>query len=270
MHGAGNDFVLVDDRESAFPAADRDLIARLCRRRTGIGADGVVLLQRSALADARVRFFNADGGEAEMCGNALRCAARFAGDRGVAGAVLRVETVAGILGAEVLPGGDRVRLRMTAPTDWRADMDLPLAGVRVRCGSVNTGVPHAVIEAGDLPAAAADGGADAFLALAPRVRRHPAFGAAGTNVNLVTATGPANLSVRTFERGVEGETLACGTGVTACALVMARRGRVRPPVDVTVAGGDVLTVDFTLTDGGAEAVTLCGPAVTVFDGHVDV
>lgn len=269
MHGAGNDFVFVDDRVETFPSGDRDLIARLCRRRTGIGADGVVLLQRSSRADIRIRFFNADGGEAEMCGNALRCAARFAGACGAAGRAMRVETVAGILGAEVLPDRDRVRLRMTPPTDWRPDAELPVDGTHVRCGYVNTGVPHAVIEAGDLPPAPT-GHADAFLALAPRVRRHPAFGAAGANVNLVRTTGPAALGVRTFERGVEGETLACGTGVTACALVMARRGRVQPPVDVTVAGGDVLTVDFTLTGDGADAVTLSGPAVDVFEGEVDV
>jgi diaminopimelate epimerase len=271
MHGAGNDFVLIDDRDEAFPAADRGLIARLCHRRTGIGADGIVLLRRSSRADGRVRFFNADGGEAEMCGNALRCAARFAFECGAAGRSMNVETAAGRLGADVLPEGGLVQLRMTPPADWRLELELAMDGGAppLRCGHVNTGVPHAVIEDPDLPRPPSGSG-DAFLAVAPRVRRHRAFDPAGANVNTVCVTGPGSLSVRTFERGVEGETLACGTGVTACALIMARRGRVAPPVAVTVASGDVLTVDFRLSAQGAEAVTLRGPTADVFDGETDI
>ncbi len=265
MHGAGNDFVLIDDRTGAFPSDCRAAVARLSHRRTGIGCDGVILIQRSDRADLRVRFFNSDGGEAEMCGNALRCAARLAHELGAAGAAMSIETAAGELGAEVLDGGT-VRLRMTPPTDWRPDGCLELKGATIRYGFVNTGVPHAIVEADDLPSAEGD----PFPRVAALIRRHAVFAPAGANVNAVRVDGPHRLTIRTFERGVEAETLACGTGATASALVMARRGRVQAPVAVGVAGGDVLTVDFRLTDAGAEHVTLSGPAVHVFRGETEI
>jgi diaminopimelate epimerase len=259
MHGAGNDFILFDDRRLTFPAADIRWIRRLACRRTGIGCEGVILLQPSAAADVRMRFFNPDGSEADMCGNGIRCVARLAHELGAAPARMHIETGAGLLSAELL--GENVRLGMTPPRDWRLDAALTALDTEVRYSFVNTGVPHAVVEVTDIDACR-------VAELGAALRRHAAFAPAGTNVNFAQVTGPHALRLRTYERGVEAETLACGTGITAAALIEARRGRVTPPVQVATGGGHTLAVDFRLTPTGAEQVTLLGPAEHVFRGTV--
>ncbi len=253
MHGAGNDFILLDDRALAFATADRALIARLCDRRRGIGADGLLLIQPSATADFRMRFFNPDGGEAALCGNGARCVARLAHELGVAPAVMRMESPAGLIRAEVLP--PLVRIHLPPPQDWRLDLNVDWNGVAWPVHFVNTGVPHAVLPMADL--ATVD-----VPRLGSFIRHHALFAPAGTNVNFIHVTGPQSLAIRTFERGVEAETLACGTGITAAALIAARMGLVQFPVQVQAASGDVLTV--------AEApLTLTGPAEHAFCGVVD-
>jgi len=260
MHGAANDFILVDDRQQIFPAQDRAWLARIMARHTGIGSDGILLVQRADDADFRMRFFNPDGGEADMCGNGARCIARFAHDHGVAPASMCFETAAGRVRAEML--GTRVRLYMTAPHDWQLQRTLMAAGQAWTYHFVNTGVPHAVIEVADLAAldVAHTGAA---------IRRHAAFAPRGTNVNFIQLDPDGAVRVRTFERGVEAETRACGTGMVASALVAGKLGRAQPPVRVRPASGDELEVDFVPTDDGAREVTLCGPAEYVFQGEVD-
>ena len=260
MHGARNDFILVDDRALTFPATDTPWLARLAARRTGGGCEGIILIQPSGKADFRMRFFNPDGTEVEMCGNGARCVARLAHDIGIAPVNMTIDTVAGVLKATAM--GDQVCLRMPPPRDWRLRRTLTLAGRKIVYGFVNSGVPHAVIPVKNLRACKVQ-------ALGSGIRHHPAFAPKGTNANFVALTGPQSLSVRTYERGVEAETLACGTGIVAAALVMARLGHVKPPVSVRAASGDVLTVDFRLTKSGAGNVTLLGPAVHVFKGTLD-
>lgn len=259
MHGAGNDFVLVDDRAQTFPAGDDRWLAAQGRRRTGVGCEGFILIQPSASADFRMRFFNPDGSEVEMCGNGARCVARLAHELGVAPANMNFDTVAGRLSAEVR--GERVRLGMTAPRDWRLGRTLVADGTPVSYQFVNSGVPHAVVETPDLD------GCD-VVRLGRAIRHHADFAPAGTNANFIQVSGPDTLRIRTYERGVEDETLACGTGIVAAALIAARLGRVRPPVTVVAASGDRLTVNFALTPDGAERVTLEGPAVHVFQGEL--
>ncbi len=150
MHGAANDFVLVDDRAGRFPAADKAWIASIAARRTGIGCEGVILIQPSDKASFRMRFFNPDGSEVEMCGNGARCVARLAHEIGAAPAKMTIDTVAGVLSAEAM--GDQVRLFMTPPKDWRLNRSLALDGKKVAYGFVNSGVPHAVVEPADLAA----------------------------------------------------------------------------------------------------------------------
>lgn len=260
MHGAQNDFVLFDDRRGKFPAADRAFLARIAARRSGIGSEGIILIQKSASADFFMRFFNPDGGEADMCGNGARCAARLAFELGAAGEKMTIETGAGTLKAQILRKG--VRLWMTEPAGWKLNARLELDGRSLAYDFVNTGVPHAVIRTADLRNADVAGTGAA-------VRRHRDFWPSGTNVNFMEILPDGGLAVRTYERGVEGETSACGTGVTACGLIAAKHGWVKLPVKVRVAGGDVLVVDGKLTADGARLVTLTGPAEHVFEGAVE-
>ena len=257
MHGAGNDFILVDDRAGTFPAADREWLERIAARRTGVGCDGIILIQPSGQADFRMRFFNPDGREAEMCGNGARCVARLAHELGLAPGRMVFETAAGAVRAEIL--GGPVRLQMTAPHGWRAEAPVDFGGATYVRHFVDTGVPHAVVPVADL--AALD-----VAAFGAAVRYHPDYAPAGTNADFIDITGPSSLAIRTYERGVEGETLACGTGIVAGALIAGRLGLVAPPVRVTPASGDQIEVDFRLTEDGADDVTLLGPAVTVFRG----
>jgi len=257
MHGAGNDFILVDDRALVFPCRQTAWIAAVAARRTGVGSDGVILIQPSAQADFRMRFFNPDGSEVEMCGNGARCVARLAHDIGAAPAAMRIETVAGILGAEAL--GEEVRLTMTAPADWRLDAVLTTPEGPIEYGFVNTGVPHAVVLVEDLDRCDVAG-------RGRLIREHADFAPAGTNANFVRVLDDGTLRLRTYERGVEAETLACGTGIVAAALVCARQGRTAPPVRVHSAGGYTLTVDFKTGAETVRDVTLLGPAAYVFSG----
>ena len=260
MQGAANDFVLVDDRSGAFPCADKAWLAHIAERRRGVGCEGIVLIQPSTKADFRMRFFNPDGAEVEMCGNAARCVARLAREIGAAPATMTIDTVAGILRAEVFD--DQVKLGMTPPKDWRMQRSLTVDGRQIRYSFVNSGVPHAIVEPDDLD------GCD-VQSLGRAIRSHKDFAPAGTNANFIRVTGPQSLRIRTYERGVEAETLACGTGIVAASLVAARLCRATPPASVTAAGGDMLTVDFRLAADGAEDVTLLGPAVHVFEGVLE-
>jgi len=260
MHGAGNDFVLVDDRALTFPAADRSWLESLGCRRTGVGCEGIILIQPSASADFKMRFFNPDGSEVDMCGNGARCVARLAHDIAVAPAKMKFDTGAGVVAAEMV--GDRVRLGMTPPKDWRLNQVIELDGVKRSYGFVNSGVPHVVMPLEDF-----DGEDVARTGAA--IRYHKDFAPKGTNANFIKVTGPSSLKIRTYERGVEAETLACGTGMVAAGLVAGRMGWVKPPVNITCASGDVLEVNYTLTADGAEKVTLLGPAAYVFTGVLE-
>ncbi|MFM1550795.1 MAG: diaminopimelate epimerase [Lentisphaeria bacterium] len=260
MHGAGNDFIVVDDRDKMFPAVDRHWLQAVAHRNTGIGCDGFVLVQNSDTADFRMRFLNSDGGEVEMCGNGARCVARFAARCGITAAKMSFDTGAGTLHAEVLEN-DQVCLQMTDPFDWRLERSFEINERMQSYDFVNTGVPHVVIKVDDLDLD--------VLAYGTAIRHHPDFQPDGTNANFITCSGPQSLSLRTYERGVENETLACGTGVVAAALIAAQRGWVSPPVAVCCASGSKQTVDFNLNAEGARDVTLTGPAVFIFEGTVE-
>lgn len=260
MHGAGNDFVIVDDRSFDFPASDPAWIARLANRRTGVGCEGVILIQPSDKATFRMRFFNPDGSEAEMCGNGARCVTRLAHDIGIAPRAMTIETLAGILHAEA--HGDSVRINMPPPRDWRMNRAIVVDEHSLAYHFVNSGVPHAVIEVDDLDQCNVQ-------QLGAEIRYHNDFAPAGTNADFIHITGPTSLRIRTYERGLESESGACGTGIVASALVSAMAGKVTPPVAVTTSNGDHLTVDFCLSHSNAERVILVGPAIHVFQGSVN-
>src|SRR5437016_2115768 len=236
MNGAGNDFVLIDNRAQTIRLS-REQIVRLCDRHRGIGADGVILLVPpvSKEADWAWQFYNSDGSTGEMCGNGARCFARFVQKQTGVTRSFSFETEAGIITAAF--SGDHVTVNLTGPKDLRLDETLSLSTGHQTIHSLNTGVPHAVLFVADADKAMVQ-------QLGPEIRGHPHFGPKGTNVNFVQLLGPGRIRVRTFERGVEGETLACGTGVTASALIASRVHKFGSPVKVQVQGGDELEVSF--------------------------
>jgi diaminopimelate epimerase len=261
MNGAGNDFILFDNRRGDIDL-DRNQIAQLCDRHRGIGADGILLLEKPTnRADFRMRYFNADGGEAEMCGNGARCFARFANKVGGQKPKISFETPAGVISAELK--GDLVTLRMTDPSDLRLDVEVPMAAENKTVHFINSGVPHVVI-----PVAKIDG-ADVRREGAT-IRHHKMFSPNGTNVNFIEKCGPNKIAIRTYERGVEDETLACGTGIVASALIFAATENATGPITVLARGGDELQVGFARTDEGFQNVTLTGPAEFVFEGNIEL
>ena len=260
MNGAGNDFVMLDNRDGTIALTDTQ-IARLCDRHRGIGADGLLMVEKpEGAADWRMRYYNADGAEAEMCGNGARCFTRFVQSLAPAkDGKVTFETPAGIITATI--NGDRVSLAMSKPGPFAAGVDLEAAGETLHVYAINTGVPHAVVMTDDLD------GVD-VRKLGAALRHHHHFQPRGTNVNFVSQLGPQDLAIRTYERGVEDETLACGTGVVASALVLAALTDTPSPVRVLVKGGDTLTVDFRRAHGGFSDVVLTGPADFVFEGDI--
>ena len=261
MNGAGNDFVLIDNRLGDVHL-DRSQIARLCDRHRGIGADGILLLEKASnRADFRMRYFNADGGEAEMCGNGARCFARFANKVAGGEGTISFETPAGVISAALI--GDLVTLQMTEPIDLRLNVKLTVASENRIVHFINSGVPHVVIPVSRIDDADVrrEGAA---------IRYHEIFSPKGANVNFIEKRGPTKIAVRTYERGVEDETLACGTGVVASALVFAAMEDVSGPIEVLVRGGDELQVGFEKIDNQFRNVTLTGPAEFVFEGAIEV
>jgi diaminopimelate epimerase len=261
MNGAGNDFVMLDNRDLRY-SLDRATIARLCDRHRGVGADGLIAVEPAANgADFKMRYYNADGGEAEMCGNGARCFARFAGRLASRQDRITFETLAGAIGADFI--GDHIRIAMSQPHSFATGLELLAADEKVKVHFLNTGVPHAVVFVEDLEKTD-------VVRLGRALRYHPHFAPKGTNANFAAELPGGGIAIRTYERGVEDETLACGTGVCAAALLFARLTGARSPVNVTVRGGETLQVGFELNGEEWKSVTLTGPADFVFDGTAEV
>ena len=260
MNGAGNDFVMLDNRDLSLHLS-KDAIEALCDRHRGIGSDGLLAVEPATEGgDYKMRYYNADGGEAEMCGNGARCFARFVNKlHNNSLTTLKFETLAGFISAEYL--GDQVRINMSQPHSLNLNQALTVDRSPLTVHSVNTGVPHAVVFADDL--ANVD-----VRRLGAGLRYHEAFAPKGTNANFGKVTGPCSISIRTYERGVEDETLACGTGMVACALIHHELTGAPSPISVLVKGGDTLQIGFEKQGDAYHNVTLHGPADFVFSGEV--
>ncbi len=262
MSGTGNDFIVIDNRRVLVSRKEQSAFAaKVCRRMFSVGADGVIFIEKSEKADFSWQFYNADGSIAEMCGNGARCAARFAHAKGIADQKMCFETLAGIIEAEVFDNDD-VSLLMTPPFDYRTDLTVDLDGRQQEVFFMNSGVPHAVLfvdEDVDIP----------VKKWGRILRNHEMFQPAGTNVNFVQILEYGGIRVRTYERGVEDETKACGTGAVAGAIFAAALSKRNSPVTVTTSGGDTLTIVFELQeDGSAKNVYLQGPAGIIYIGQL--
>ena len=245
-HGAGNDFILIDDRNLTFPAHDVHLIERLCHRHFGIGADGFILLQPSDKGDFLMRIFNSDGKEAEMCGNGLRCLVHFAHSLGIIKETYFVETLASVMACQL--SGERVTSSFKSSVQKSFDVETHKVHV------VNAGVPHAVVFVPtlDMPD---------FCEEARKIRFHPLFHPEGVNVNFVVLQEDGMLSCRTYERGVEGETLCCGTGAVAVAIIARNVYQMASSVKVLPKSQEILEVDID-----DSSIFMTGPVHRVFAG----
>ena len=261
MSGAGNDFIVIDHRSGFIPETYQPQFAQLiCRHSFSVGADGLILIEDSETEDFSWSFYNKDGSGAEMCGKGARCAARYAWRNGIAGRRMRFATLAGVIEAELIGEQEHVRVTMTSPYDYRDSLLISLDQSEKEVFSINTGVPHAVVFVdSDNPPVENWG---------RTLRYHEKFEPAGTNVNFVKILDEGELLVRTYERGVEAETMACGTGVVAAAIVAARQGLAESPVDVTTTGGEQLVVQFELQDDNIGDVHLQGAARIIYEAEL--
>ena len=257
MHGAANDFVVIDHRGPGLPEPPGALVARLCDRRRGIGADGVLLLERDSELDFAMRYFNADGGRAEFCGNGARCLARLALDLGLGqNGEVRFRTDAGPQRARRAPDGRGIELHF-GRVERGVRRAIEAAGRRFDGLLVKPGVPHYVVSVERVE----------WVPLAEwgsALRHAEALAPGGANVDFVARLEPGRVAMRTYERGVEAETLACGSGAIASALWAAEQGD-SSPVRILTAGGDELIVSWRAVDG-AHDVTLTGPAEIAYRG----
>ena len=260
MHGCGNDFIFIDNREAKVSVPEMAAWAELlCRRKTGIGADGLLFLDTTPEGregDFIWHFYNADGSRAEMCGNASRCASWLAVNLGLAGRSMCFGTDAGLIHADVDVENMRSRVELTHPEGMVLHTPLEADGKTWDVHFVNTGVPHAVILCDDCDTVDVEH-------LGRLFRYHEHFAPRGTNVNFITVTGRDAIHVRTYERGVEGETLACGTGAAASTCIAHALGLTDCSVNVTTSGKELLGIELA-----GDSVFLSGAVARVFTGVI--
>jgi len=261
MHGAGNDFILIDNRDGNVPWEDHFLMASLATRRLGIGSEGIILLQHSDKADFRMRFLNPDGTEVEMCGNGARCAAAFAHAIGASGKALTMETLCGLVDAQV--DGSNVCVWMPEPLNKSYAVEIEVDGEPVRGHFISVGVPHFVVPVPDVSTLDVD-------ALGRKIRLHAEFAPDGVNVDFVTFRKPNRMAMRTYERGLETESGACGTGAVACSVVGVEVEGLTLPAKVKTSLGFELTVDGDWRHKKCTGLTLTGPIKFVYTGEVDL
>jgi len=260
MSGSGNDFIIIDNRKRSVDEAGlMNFVANVCRRKMSVGADGLILIENADAVDFKWRFFNSDGSVAEMCGNGARCAARFAYMKGIAGTEMSFETEAGIIHAKVAK--NQVKIKMPDPADLKTDYALELENSTLSVSSVNTGVPHVVVEADNIDDIE-------VVKLGREIRFHDVFDPAGTNVNFVCLQNDDIVAIRTYERGVEDETLACGTGAIACAIVISYKKKIKSPVKVMTRSGGYLYIYYKVKQDRFYDIFLEGDARIIYKAQL--
>lgn len=258
MSGSGNDFIIIDNRDLSLDVGNlSDFARKVCQRNFSVGADGLVVIEPSVKADFKWRFYNSDGSVAEMCGNASRCVARFAHRKGIAGKKMTWETIAGIIGAEVK--GDTAKVKLTDPSAVETGIKIETEGKKLILDSIDTGVPHAVVFVDDID------NYDVYN-IGRKIRFHKKFAPRGTNADFASVINRHKIKVRTYERGVEDETLACGTGMVAAVLTAAQRGLVDSPTEVLVKSEETLRIYFEKKNGLWKEIFLEGKVKMVYQG----
>jgi diaminopimelate epimerase len=269
MNGLGNDFVMIDNRDGSYGGLPPESIERLCDRRTGIGADGLMLIEPHPDTDFFMRFYNSDGGEAEMCGNGARCAAHFAVSLGLGNVrqdrrIVSFETLAGRLEAWV--EGLQVGLSMMDTKEMRLNIPLQVAGEDKIVHFIIAATRHVVAPVEDAPALTGEQ-VDSW---GRELRYKPEFGPIGANVNFVSQLTDGMLALRTYEKGVEAETHACGTGSIASAVILSHLGECSSPIQVKQRRGDILNISFERQPFGASRVVMEGPVAVNFTGTIEI
>jgi diaminopimelate epimerase len=261
MSACGNDFCLIDNRKGIFPEPAGPAIRSICRRRISLGADGIILVENSNDASFKMRYYNADGGEVEMCGNGARCIARFAYLNGITSPKMCFDTQAGLVEAEVSGKGARIKIGNVrfSPKDGRISLTDIIPGQDAYYLVV--GVPHVIYFMNDLESID-------VMKLGRKIRYHNFFKPKGTNANFIKVTDPGSLVIRTYERGVEEETLACGTGAIASAIVATAVGLVSPPIGVMTRSGCPLKIDFKRKEEIFSPIWLEGEARVICSGEL--
>lgn len=260
MVASGNDFIVIDNRRLVIKNP-KSFARQFCPSHIGIGADGILLMEKSRKADFKMRIINSDGSEAEACGNGFRCIALFAHRLLNYPKTFRFESLSGIVEARIQ--GRQVAVQLPVPKDLRLRAEIEVLGNRLHYSFINTGVPHAVVFVEGLDKIEVH-------TLGRAIRQHRQFQPKGTNVNFVEVSGRNKIQVRTYERGVEAETKACGTGSTASAIISTLMGFVHAPVKVKTAGGEVLTINFKRENQKIRNVTLQGMANFVYEGQLSM
>jgi diaminopimelate epimerase len=287
--GAGNDFIMIDNREQRITSEGilltgyegqpkkldlQSFITKVCRRGLSVGADGIILIENSAITDFKMRYFNADGSEADTCGNGSRCTARFAYLKGIALRKMRFETRAGIYTAEITEQ-DTVKVNLSDPGQIKLNINIKTSFGKLTTHFIDTGVPHVVVFVSDIENAGRNPKSEIrnqtlshldVCGLGKELRYHPVFQPAGANVNFIEIPDQQHIHIRTYERGVENETLACGTGSIGSAIIAYRLGKLTPPVTVLTQGGSLLKIYFTATPESITHVILEGDARFIYEG----
>ena len=257
MSGSGNDFIIIDNREKIIREKGlTSFIKVVCARKYSVGANGLILIEPSKVSDFKWRFFNSDGSIADMCGNGARCVSRYAFVKGISTNEVKFETTRGIIEAEVKE--NKVKLKMPDPTNLYLNCEIKDSP---NLSFIDTGVPHAVVTVDDIENAP-------VVKLGKKIRFHDAFMPEGTNVNFMQFTDKKGLSIRTYERGVEDETLACGTGAIACALIGASIKKIDSPINVLTWGGETLIIYFDKNETEFKNIYLEGDARIIYDGKL--
>ncbi len=275
VNGAGNDFILIDALPEDFKGFARNQIVRLCDRRKGIGADGILVLHSSTISACRVEFFNSDGSKGSLCGNGARCVINFLKYKGITtGESVEFEFGEKLFQGSFSSSGEPV-FHMNRPAKLKTKFKIKAADSLITAHYCDTGSPHVVIEINDVPVAPRRSPAThqdlenfPVRELGREIRHHPDFAPGGVNVNFVKILSENEITIRTFERGVEDETLACGTGSAATAVVAFALGKCKPPVRLLTRSGDYLIIDFEIINNKLENLCLTGPAEINFHGAV--